>query len=116
VIDIIAIVALIVIFIYISGTFKKNKSVSILEQAMEQENLELVEKKYELLEGGPFSGDVSFKQSIFRIKVKDENGKVGSGWACVGSYFLSVYTTRKVKIYLPTFYKDAYKVIDLNKD
>jgi hypothetical protein len=100
---------------YISYLF----SLPLLKKAMEAEEFELVEKKHKIFDGGPFSGKRSINQVLFKIKVKNNDGMIDTGWACIGSGLFGTYGRsfcRKVRLYLPAIYQDVkFKTVDIEE-
>jgi hypothetical protein len=66
------------------------RSRSLLDQWAEQNGLEILESDYRNFFKGPFFWTSSKGQTVYHVKVRDQEGKVRSGWVRCGGWLLGL--------------------------
>jgi hypothetical protein len=64
-----------------------HRSRSCLEQWAEQNGFEILESQYRNLFKGPYFWTSSRAQTVYRVKVRDHQRNVRSGWVRCGGWF-----------------------------
>ena len=69
-----------------------SRSRSLLERWADENGYEILESEYRNLFKGPFFFWSSEDQTVYRVKVRDREGQVRSGWVRCGGWFLGLWS------------------------
>jgi hypothetical protein len=77
----------------------KSRSKTILQKWAEENGFEILWRKQGILSTGPFKWwTISQNQAIFRVGVRDRNGRERSAWARCGRYFAGVIFRNQIEV------------------
>jgi hypothetical protein len=85
-------VLLLVVAIVGSLAWHHARSRQVLEEWARREGYELVQSEYRMLFRGPFFLTSSKGQTVYYVRVRDQNGRERSGYVRCGSWFFGLWT------------------------
>ena len=87
-------VPLAVILAIVSIFWHFRRSRAILESWAAENGLEILESDYRWFSKGPFFWTSSREQTVFYVKVRDQDGTVRTGWVRCGGWFVGLWSNR----------------------
>ena len=73
-----------------------SRSESVLDEWANENGFEILESEYRTFFRGPFFFRSSKGQTVYRVKVRDRDGRVRSGWVRCGGWFLGLLSDKAV--------------------
>ena len=86
-------IVVILVLAVVSWLWYFHRSDKLLDDWMAERGYEILSKERRWLRKGPFFWWTSKSQAVFRVTVRDSNGKARSGFVRVGGFFLGMFSS-----------------------
>ena len=84
----------IAILMVVSMTYSSNRSRRILQEWADENGYQLLNAKYAYFFKGPFFWTSSKSQTVYRVQVRDADGRTRNGWLRCGSWMLGLWSNQ----------------------
>ena len=85
-------VVLIVLLSVVSLVWRFSRGVSIMEEWAGRHGYTILDRQRRYLRRGPFFWWTSRGQVVFRVAIRDRDGRLRQGWVRVGGFFLGLFS------------------------
>lgn len=86
-----AIALLVMLVIFLGSHVRRfNRSQGILQQWAVRNEYLIIKAKYAYFFKGPFFGNTSRYQAVYRVLAQDNTGRIRSGWVCCGGWWFGM--------------------------